>query len=162
MGRRYFLVVLLVLLIFGGSAVSRGFSQQGALEKSFEFGLIGDLPYTSKQESQFLNLRNSINQAKLAFVIHDGDLKSGSTLCSGAVFNQRKELFETFEPLFIPRDNEWTDCHRANNGSYDPLERLAKLRAVFFQGNESLGKQTLQLSRQSDNPQFRKFPENVR
>ena len=37
------------------------------------------------------------------------------------------------DPLvYTPGDNEWTDCHRANNGKYDPLERLAALRAMFF------------------------------
>jgi len=37
--------------------------------------------------------------------------------CSDETFYQRKELFETFEaPFFVPGDNEWTDCHRQNNG----------------------------------------------
>ena len=37
------------------------------------------------------------------------------------------------DPLvYTPGDNEWTDCHRANNGAYDPLERLAVIRAMFF------------------------------
>jgi len=41
-----------------------------------------------------------------------------------------QELFETFEAplIFVPGDNEWTDCHRQNNGSYDPIERLE----IFF------------------------------
>ena len=43
---------------------------------------------------------------------------------------QPPDLFNQFaRPLiFVPGDNEWTDCHRANNGGYDPLERLAFLR----------------------------------
>ena len=36
--------------------------------------------------------------------------------------------------IYVPGDNEWTDCHRANNGGYDPLERLAFLRAMFYPG----------------------------
>ena len=34
--------------------------------------------------------------------------------------------FNNFEAPFIytPGDNEWTDCHRENNGSFDPIERL--------------------------------------
>ena len=34
--------------------------------------------------------------------------------------------------VYTPGDNEWTDCHRANNGAYDPLERLATVRETFF------------------------------
>ena len=38
----------------------------------------------------------------------------------------------TIPLILTPGDNEWTDCHRANNGAYDPLERLAALRQVFY------------------------------
>lgn len=31
--------------------------------------------------------------------------------------------------LYSLGDNKWTDCHRTNNGSYDPIERLAFLLA---------------------------------
>ena len=58
------------------------------------------------------------------------------------MFFNRLELFNrSSRPLiYVPGDNEWTDCHRANNGSYDPLERLAFLRALFFPTDESLGR----------------------
>ena len=34
--------------------------------------------------------------------------------------------------VLTPGDNEWTDCHRVAAGEYQPLERLAKLREVFY------------------------------
>jgi hypothetical protein len=45
-----------------------------------------------------------------------------------------KAQFDKFtDPLvYTVGDNEWTDCHRTNNGAYNPLERLAKIRSVFF------------------------------
>ncbi len=166
MRRRYWLVVLLAAIAVSVSSLvqAQPTKQERVATPRFEFGLIGDLPYTSDQETQFLNLRDEINQSKLAFVVHDGDFKSGSTLCNNQAFTQRRELFQTFESpfIFVPGDNEWTDCHRANNGNYDPLERLAKLREVFFQGDQSLGQRTLRLTRQSEEPQYRKFRENVR
>jgi len=64
--------------------------------------------------------------------------------------------------MYVPGHNVWTDCHRANNGSYDPLERLAFLRVVFFPTEQSLGKTTLNLDRQSVDPKYAKFRENVR
>ena len=67
-------------------------------------------------------------------VAHLGDIKSGSTECSDAYFAQIRGQFDRFvDPLvYTPGDNEWTDCHRVNNGAYDPLERLAAIRDVFF------------------------------
>lgn len=137
---------------------------QNSVDRPFEFALIGDLPYSAEQEAKFPNLIADINRSPAAFVVHDGDFKNGSSLCDDARFASSKQLFQNFEMPFILvyGDNEWTDCHRSNNGSYDPVERLAKLREIFSQGDRSLGKRTLTLTRQSENPQFAKYRENVR
>lgn len=135
---------------------------ESSADKPFEFALIGDLPYSRQQELQFPSLMADINRSPSAFVVHDGDFKSASSLCDDATFVSRKQLFEKFEMPFILvyGDNDWTDCHR--QGNYDPVERLAKLRDIFNRGNQSLGKRTLTLTRQSENPQFAKYRENVR
>lgn len=127
----------------------------------FNFALIGDQPYTASQEAQFANLLNAINATnEILFVIHDGDFKSGSSPCSDTLFESRRNQFNTLKkPLvFLFGDNEWTDCHRSGG---DPLERLDKLRELFTAGNESLGKKTMPLMRQSKNPDYSKFRENV-
>ncbi|NJL56243.1 hypothetical protein HC928_14500 [bacterium] len=162
-------VVLVILLVLG--AIALWFFPKGAMllrkantRASYDIALIGDLPYNPKEEAQFFTMLQEINQANVEFVIHDGDFKSGSSLCSDEVFASRKALFNQFEPpfIYIFGDNEWTDCHRENNGSYDPIERLAKVRELFAAGNQSLGKRTLPLTRQSEDPQHRKFRENLR
>jgi hypothetical protein len=173
MRTKYVWIALLVgLLVSFGSWIAVGAADlQGsiALERSlpserFEFGLIGDLPYSSEEEAKFPQMITAMNQANLAFVVHDGDLKSGGSLCSDEVFERHRGLLQaSVHPLvFVPGDNDWTDCHRENNGSYDPQERLAKLREMFFQGDQSLGQQTIRLTRQSDQPQYSQFRENVR
>lgn len=165
MRQKYFLVALLSALFVGFTFLfhTQPSPSQQKMGK-FEFALIGDLPYNDSEEAKFFNLLEEINRSKLAFVVHDGDIKNGYSVCSDEVFKQRKQLFQRFvHPLiFIFGDNEWTDCYRENNGKYDPIERLAKIRAIFTQGNKSLGKNTLQLTRQSDNPQYGNFRENVR
>jgi hypothetical protein len=135
---------------------------QNSADTPFEFALIGDLPYSPEQEAKFPNLIADINQSPAAFVIHDGDIKSGGSLCDDATFVSRKQLFDNFAMPFILiyGDNDWTDCHR--QGNYNPIERLAKLREIFNQGNQSQGKRTLTLTRQSENPEFAKYRENVR
>lgn len=131
----------------------------------FTFALIGDMPYGTEGESKFPNVIADINADRtLAFVAHDGDIKNGSSVCSDAMFLNRLDLFNTFSrPLiYVPGDNEWTDCHRANNGAYEPLERLAFLRALFFPTDASLGQRTMTLERQSADPAYATFVENVR
>ncbi len=160
MTKKYWIVgfIIFALIISCGTFTYA----QNARDTPFEFALIGDLPYSAEQEAKFPNLIADINQSPAAFVIHDGDIKSGGSLCDDATFVSRKQLFDNFAMPFILiyGDNEWTDCHR--KGNYDPIERLAKLREVFSHGNQSQGKRTLTLTRQSDNPQFAKYRENVR
>jgi Calcineurin-like phosphoesterase len=132
--------------------------------RKFTFALIGDQQYDAAQEAAFPNLIKDINQANVSFVVHDGDLKSGSSLCSDETFVQRRDQFNTFAApfVFIFGDNEWTDCHRANNGSFDPIERLAKLREIFTADDFSQGQRKLKLDRQSNNPEYSLYRENVR
>jgi hypothetical protein len=131
----------------------------------FSFALIGDMPYGPEGELKFPNVLADINADRnLAFVAHDGDIKNGSSLCSDAMFLNRLDLFNQFShPLiYVPGDNEWTDCHRANNGAFEPMERLTFLRSLFFPDDESLGQRRLTLERQSADPTYATYREHVR
>jgi len=137
-------------------------SNEAALPTSrFEFAIIGDLPYNTQVEVKFPELVAATDRTNVLLVVHNGDFESGSSPCTDALFSQRHGLFQTFKhPLiYVFGDNEWTDCHRSGS---DSLERLAKLREIFSQENPSLGQSPLPRTRQSDNPQFSKFRENVR
>jgi hypothetical protein len=66
--------ILLCGLFIAGCAINRpsGESQVGR----FEFGLIGDLPYTAEDEKKFPNLIEDMNKANLVFVVHNGDFQA--------------------------------------------------------------------------------------
>jgi hypothetical protein len=134
------------------------------LAKEFSFTAIGDQPYFNNEA--FKGLIKTINQhPRSQFTIHVGDIKNGGSKCSDEVFLEVKSFFDSFEkPLvYTPGDNEWTDCHRASNGSYQPLERLEKVRSVFFREGVSLGQQPLRVQNQSTlMPKFSTYIENAR
>lgn len=132
----------------------------------FEFALIGDVPYNEVDYWKLDNVIAEINADKqLKWVLHAGDIKNGSTLCSDELFLDRLQRFSAFKKPFIltPGDNEWTDCHRANNGSYQPLERLSKLREVFYPvPGQTLGQKTMRVETQGNDGQYAEFVENMR
>jgi hypothetical protein len=135
-----------------------------AQNKKFEFIAFGDMPYRIPNDyPRFENLIKQINSEKPAFSVHVGDFKSGSTPCSDEYFKRIYDYFGTFtNPLvYTPGDNEWTDCNRKAAGEYNPLERLALLRKMFFSSNESFGHKKLALNSQAENPQFSSYVENV-
>ena len=136
---------------------------------SYSFALIGDMPYYADPDTQlspefvaaqYAAVLQAIDEADVEFVVHVGDTNS-SRVCADSVYAERYAEFEALgHPVFYtPGDNEWLEC---DNAGLDPMEQLEHLRAVFTQGDESLGGRTLPLERQSSRPGYEKFRENVR
>ncbi|HRH15517.1 MAG TPA: hypothetical protein PK225_14365 [Azonexus sp.] len=119
--------------------------------ETWQFALIGDVPYSARERRELPRMLEAIADTHVAFIAHIGDIKHGQARCDDAVFADRQQLFNASRVpfVFVPGDNEWTDCSRLSNGSYDPLERLATLRSLFWQRPESLGRKTLPLERQA-------------
>jgi hypothetical protein len=127
----------------------------------FSFAIVGDAPYNALEEFLFTQELKEIDREDLAFVVHVGDIKSGGSPCSDALFAKRLRQFQSVRHpfIYVPGDNEWTDCWHSGA---DPLERLAKLRAMFYPDDNSLGERKLKLERQSADPRFAEYRENVR
>ena len=125
----------------------------------FTFGALGDTPYTKFEEALFPGLLAGMSNEDLAFAVHVGDFKAASAPCSDELFRQRREWFDLVRHPFVvvPGDNEWTDCHGFQAGGHDPLERLAKLRELFFRGEDSLGRRQIRLERHGPG-----YPEHAR
>ena len=138
------------------------FFMSPAWAQSFTFAAIGDVPYGPVDD--LAQLVDKLNNKAIAFTIHVGDIKSGGSLCTDQTFLDVRTQFDRFEQplIYTPGDNEWTDCHRFSNGSYDPLERLDKLRLLFFSKSQSLGKRPIALQSQSLQNNFRRYVENRR
>jgi hypothetical protein len=142
---------------------------------AFQFGLVGDAPYTKIQEKEFLNVVASVNRADLAFVIHIGDIEADPRLynpapdktsmpCVEETYRMTLGVFQTIRHPFIltPGDNDWTDCGHLQARKVEPLDALAMVRGLFYPEGRSLGQRTIAVESQSIEPQFAKFRENLR
>ena len=160
------LAVIYILLVFSAPTVARSPELGATSFDQFEFALIGDVPYSKDDLDKFDRLIREVNaDPRLEWVLHAGDIKSGISICSNGMFIDRLQRFQQFKIPFIltPGDNEWVDCHRFLTGSYQPLERLARLRKLFYaEPSKSLGQKTMSVQTQADDPQFSEFVENVR
>lgn len=130
----------------------------------FSFAAFGDTPYFAFDEAPVTRLIAGLADANVAFVVHVGDFKLGAAPCSDELFLERRRLFDASPVpfVFVPGDNEWVDCRSVLAGGHDPPERLARLRTLFHAGDASLGQRTLRLARQSADPRFSAYRENVR
>ncbi|HMN66099.1 MAG TPA: hypothetical protein PKB08_13930 [Burkholderiaceae bacterium] len=120
-------------------ALSAG-TERVASGRRFAFALIGDVPYSALEAQWLARLFDDFDR-DIAFAIHVGDIKAGWERCDDALLAARRALLEACPvPLvYVPGDNEWTDCARPRAGGFDPLERLDWLRRHFFAQSRPLG-----------------------
>jgi hypothetical protein len=141
----------------------------GAGAHGVDYAIIGDIPYGAPLIAEFPSDVAEINaDPAVRRVVHLGDIKNGSSRCDTSYFQLIRSDFDGFaDPLvYTPGDNEWTDCHRANNGGYQPAgpvpagqepSRLDEVRSLFFdRPGHTLGQHSAPVEYQS-----RRFPENV-
>jgi hypothetical protein len=173
-GRRPFIVRTLGALsslpfLSACAGAARAPSQGG----SFEFGVVGDIPYTRAQEAEYARVMSDMNSRELQFVTHIGDMmfdprpyerNPALARMPGSDENYAYVL-GTFQscrhPLILtPGDNDWSDVVQFQKTKMDPLERLQKLRSMFYPRGRSLGQRTLALESQASDPAYAKYVEN--
>lgn len=146
------------------AAASPALAQNGP--RAFTFIGWGDVPYSIPGDYVKVDrLIAAMNAVKPAFSIHVGDIKSGNTPCSDEIFKKALDQIQTADHpvVYAIGDNEWTDCHRADNGSFDPRERLARLRTMFFPTpGRTLGRVPMQVESQALKDSRFKTVENQR
>lgn len=131
----------------------------------FSFGVLGDTPYNRFERTHLPAVIAEMDAERLKVVIHDGDIKNGGERCDDAIYEDRLALFgSSHHPfVYVPGDNDWTDCHRTSNGAYDPQERLEKLRGVFFANpRKTHGQYPMAVESQADDAAFAAYREHQR
>jgi len=159
-------VPLMTMLTVAVLATSTGLATQGGQQdrddnrehenerNGYAIGLWGDVPYSDIQATVGVpNLIADMNRQRLAFTVHDGDLKTGNGAppCNDAMYARGLAYLNALQApsMFTPGDNDWTDCDRPNNGGFNSLERLTRERQLFFSTPFSFGQHHLRQEVQS-------------
>lgn len=127
----------------------------------FEFVVIGHNFAGDTGDDELKRTIVRADKAKPAFVVAAG-IKSASEACSDKLYQQRKALLNKSDrPLMLVlAAGDWTDC-RNSAGRSNALERLNRIRELYFDSRESLGERKLELNRQSTITKFRSYAENA-
>ena len=154
MRMRVVLGLAAAIALAGCSSSDEGAATPALAPDRFQFAVIGDYPYTPEDVPKFDRLIEAINAEGPALVLHLGDISN--VACTDAALNTSLAALGRFAMpvVYTPGDNEWTDCQGAGA---DPLERLGRVRQLFFPSDQSLGRRTLTVTRQSA-----EYPENSR
>ena len=123
-----------------------------AQAERFSFAVFGETPQSEQERAQLPMMLAGIAASGAVFAVHVGDFLGSEDSCSDALFSDRQKLFAAAAvPLIhVPGAESWVDCYRRSAGAFDPNERLAALRRIFFAKPEALGPGGLALERQSE------------
>lgn len=104
------------------------------------FLVMADMPYTPIDEINLAKpngkLAKAVATTPHGFLMHLGDMKSGSLACTNELLTSNKQLLTSLSSqpfIYTPGDNEWTDCDRATlNPRFDELERLNYVKGLLY------------------------------
>ena len=91
---RLSLVLVAAVLAAAVSATAVAKPSETGRGGPFDVALIGDIPYNTLQEEQTARLFAELDRERLAFIAHDGDIKSGSSACTDDVYQRELRRFE--------------------------------------------------------------------
>jgi hypothetical protein len=129
-------------------------------DDAHRFAVIGH-NFADGGEARLKRALGEADDKTTAFMLVTG-IKGIREACSDKLYQQRRELVgEARRPaVVIPAASDWTDC-RNSAGRSNAIERLNRLRELFYAEPESLGARKLPLTRQSGSPRFRSYAENA-
>jgi len=124
----------------------------------FRFAAIG---HTLGDEALLKQALADSSESSLAFVAVTG-IKGANEDCSDKLFKRRLNLLDdAARPLIVSlAASDWTEC-RNSAGRSSAVERLNRLRELFFAEPHSLGARKLALTRLSGTAKFRSYAENA-
>lgn len=133
-----------------------------ALAADLNFGVIRHSDSATQDEAV---LRAAIDQSdadNLGFVVANG-IKSTAEPCSDQIYSDRKILLDSAKNGLVISlaASDWASC-KNRAGKSVALERLARLRELFFNDDFSQGASRIPILRQSSTPKFRSYVENAR
>lgn len=129
-------------------------------DDSHRFGIIGH-SFNRGGEKQLRQALAESAEKSLAFVVVTG-IKGEKEGCSDRLYEERRDLIDDAKrPMIVaPAGSDWTEC-KNSAGKRNPIERLNRMRELFFGEPRSLGQDTLALTRLSTSPRFRSYAENA-
>lgn len=151
---------LLLLLVAGLSCAQARPALAQATELSF-----GVIAYTLGPTADLSALRDAIEESdasNLAFVVANG-IKSIAEPCSDSLYMQRRAVLEQAKNGLIVSlaASDWSECKSSSDRSA-AVERLNRLRDLYFVDEFSFGASRIPLVRQSNTAKFRNYGENAR
>jgi hypothetical protein len=151
--RSFALFAILCALAGGARADARD-------EDGHRFAIIGH-GFTDGGEKRLRQALRDNDDNDVAFLVVTG-IKGANEPCTDKLYQKRRELIDDARRpvVVLPASSDWAEC-RNSAGRSDAIERLNRIRELFYGEPDTLGARKLALTRQSISPRFRSYAENA-
>ncbi|MCS0581529.1 hypothetical protein NX784_07990 [Massilia pinisoli] len=152
--RRSVLLLALALLLAGGARAAV------REDEAHRFAIIGH-GFTDGGEKHLKQALADNDDGDVAFLVVTG-IKGANEPCTDKLYQKRRDLIdEAHRPVVVlPAGSDWTEC-RNTAGRTNAIERLNRIRELFYGEPNTLGVRKVALTRQSMSPRFRSYAENA-
>lgn len=146
---------------------------KGGRGENFRFAVIGHVFDTPQRAPQSVSQSTAPDEAPARLALRETDradpafvvitgIKADSESCSDKLYGERKNLLnDSARPLIVSlAASDWSACRNAK-GRSTAIERLNRLRELFYANDTSLGARPLAMSRLSADARFRSYAENA-
>lgn len=129
--------------------------------RSFQFAVIGHPLQRGRDEAALKRAIADATQTDPAFVVATG-IKAATEPCSDRLYAQRHALLnESPQPMIVSlAGSDWSACVNSA-GRSNAIERLNRLRELFYVDGDSLGARRIAVTRLSSSAKFRSYAENA-
>jgi hypothetical protein len=124
------------------------------------FAIVGH-GFTDGGEKRLKQALRDNDDDDVAFLVVTG-IKGANEPCTDKLYQKRRELIDDARRpvVVLPAGSDWAEC-RNSAGRSDAIERLNRIRELFYGEPATLGARKLALTRQSMSPRFRSYAENA-
>jgi hypothetical protein len=157
--------VLLGALLFAACALAAAVKDKDKAkdegkDETQHFVVIGH-SFNDGGEARLKAAIEAADDKSTAFVVVTG-IKGNNEPCSDKLYQQRRALIDDAKrPMMVlPAGSDWTEC-RNSAGRTNAIERLNRVRELFYGEPNSLGARKLPVTRLSMSPRFRSYAENA-
>lgn len=129
--------------------------------REFQFSVIGHPLQHGRDEAALKRAIADASQSDSAFIVATG-IKAASEPCSDRLYSRRHALLnESALPMIVSlAGSDWSACINSS-GRSNAIERLNRLRDLFYVDGESIGARHLSVTRLSSSAKFRSYAENA-
>ena len=158
--RPFLLAALVAACLLNGGAATAADANDASDGAAHRFAVVGH-GFTDGGDKRLRTALADNDDRDVAFLVVTG-IKGANEPCTDKLYQKRRDVIDDARRpvVVLPAGSDWAEC-RNSAGRTIAIERLNRIRELFYGEPSTLGAHKLTVTRQSMSPRFRAYAENA-